>query len=204
MGSRQILRTSEPPILAQGIGSDNALLPIPDPAPADAAADGSKEADITYIKNLYDIHMILVQHPLYDDNSVASRARGGSCARTSDLQLGRLFEMTTKLKGLTRHATSMEGIDPFACSPRDKVMALLALSCYTGFSHAYGLAANTLREMQISGQKLDESHQLMSGLTVDGFSLGGGWDFQLNFVVNLCEQIRQRLERTIDRLRSYV
>ncbi|RYP61293.1 hypothetical protein DL771_010170 [Monosporascus sp. 5C6A] len=171
-------------------------------------AQRGREEDINYIRQLCDIHAALVQHPLYDESLTAQgqpQAQGGSGVRISDLQLGRLFALTVQLKGMTGHVLPIEG-DGTAETPRqplkNSATVLLALSCYARLDQIYFRAVDALRKVHSSGQKLDDSYQLMSGLTVDGFSLGACKDFQLSFVLQLCEQIHQRLGTTVERART--
>ncbi|RYO79134.1 hypothetical protein DL764_010044 [Monosporascus ibericus] len=180
-----------------------------DPMPGEGA-QGGREEDINYIRQLCDIHAALVQHPLYGESltrQARPQARAGSGARISDLQLGRLFALTVQLKGMTGHVLPIKG-GGTAETPRqplkNSATVLLALSCYVRLDQIYSRAVDALREVHSSDQKLDDSYQLMSGLTIDGFSLGACQDFQLKFVLQLCEQIHQRLGATVERARTNV
>ncbi|RYP12299.1 hypothetical protein DL765_007410 [Monosporascus sp. GIB2] len=159
-----------------------------DPMPGEGA-QRSKEEDINYIKQLCDIHAAIVQRPLYDEcltRQAQPQAQAASGARISELQLGRLFALTVQLKGMTGHALPIEG-GGTAETPRqplkNSATVLLALSCYARLDQIYSRAVDALREVHSSGQKVDDLYQLMSGLTVGGFSLCACQDFQLRFAL---------------------
>ncbi|KAI3326236.1 hypothetical protein HD806DRAFT_440806 [Xylariaceae sp. AK1471] len=166
----------------------------------------SRTGDINYVKQLCDVHIALVQHPLHNE-ALAKQAQdpAGTSARVADLQLGRLFALTVQLKEMTGSATSFTGDNIAESSrkvPNDNATILLAFSCHERLDQLYARAIETLRDAQKSDQGLDASYQLMPGLSVDGFSLGACQDFQLSFVLQLCEQIRHRLAASLKGVRG--
>lgn len=162
--------------------------------------DRNREDDINYVKQLSEFQVAVIQHPLHDD-SLTGQAHIAPSARIADLQLGRLFALTVQLRGATEHLLSLEGVRNLRQVLKDNAAVQLALSCYVRLDYVYSRAVDVLRDIQRSGQKLDDSYQLMSGFAIDGFSLGACQEFQLSFVMQLCEQIRQKLAATMVKLR---
>ncbi|KAI5921285.1 hypothetical protein F4810DRAFT_373977 [Camillea tinctor] len=192
------------------IGGDVRMLQA-DPMPMEGSQLTGDE-EVNYIRQLCDIHGALVRHPLYGESltrQTQPQAQGqtqtGTGSRISDLQLGRLFALTVQLTGMTGHVSPIEG-SRATITPRpplkNSATILLALSCYVRLDQLYSRAVDLLRELHDSDQRLDDSYQLMSGLTIDGFSLGACHEFQLGFVLQLCEKTRQRLGATVHRLRT--
>ncbi|KAI0836430.1 hypothetical protein F5Y06DRAFT_273376 [Hypoxylon sp. FL0890] len=163
----------------------------------------SMEVDSDYVKQLSDIQVALIHHPLHA-NSARSQVRNGLGTRVADLQLGRLFALTVQLRAAAERVTPLELEEMSRQVLRDNAMVLLALSCYNRLDYVYSQAVELLREVQRSDQKLDDSYQLMSGFAIDGFSLGACKEFQVSFVLQLCEQIRRRLSATMEKLRGDV
>jgi len=169
------------------------------------------------VKKLCDIHKALVHHPLYNEHSLLSHERNGLLegpGQIADLQLGRLLALTVQLKemtGLVGGPFDGGGIGGDAKPGNGKVpdgdnaTILLALSCHERLDQLYTHAIEALREAEKKTDRgFDASYQLLSGLTVDGFSLGACHDFQLNFVLQLCEQARQRLGASLKRVRGAI
>ncbi|KAI1475091.1 hypothetical protein F4774DRAFT_304217 [Daldinia eschscholtzii] len=168
------------------------------PLPTTTKIDNvSIEGNASYVKELSDVQVAIINHPLHDDSATNQ-------IRVAELQLGQLFTITSQLRDVTKQVISLTPEDISHRALRDNATVLLVLSCYSRLDFVYARAVDILRDVQSSNQNLDDSYQLISGFSIDGFSLDACKEFQISFVLQLCEQIRQRLNVTIEGLRGNV
>lgn len=80
---------------------------------------------------------------------------------------------------------------------QDRSTALLALGCYTRLELIYSRMLDTLQELQSCGEHLADIEPIMPDLSIDGFSLGGCRDVQLQFAMQICQEALERLRRSI-------
>ncbi|KAK4150306.1 hypothetical protein C8A00DRAFT_37087 [Chaetomidium leptoderma] len=141
----------------------------------------------------------ITQQPPADAQSADSSSNGSSVAELNagDLCTGNLFEMTCRLKDIvTRIRTQDEGA---AQGPEryDRSTALMALSCYTRLDVLYSRALDILVRIRNNGPIPEGAHPMMPELVIDGFSMGRCIDLQLNFLIHLHEQARERIRSCI-------
>jgi len=132
-----------------------------------------------------------------DSSSNGSNGSSVVELNVSDLRTGNLFEMTCRLKDIvTRIRAQDEGA---AQGPEryDRSTALMALSCYTRLDVLYSRALDILVRIRNNGPIPEGSHQMMPELVIDGFSMGRCLDLQLNFLIHLHEQARERIRSCI-------
>ena len=179
------------------------------------------EEDLEQVTQLCNLTVELCKHPLH---KAASPTRSlphpraiatppdsthptSEIVRLADLEIGRLLSMTAKLSNMVAQIGSMDpprfinelgSADP--SSHRQRLQArstiLLVLSCYSRLEVIFLSTLDALREVHKSGKPLEDSHQLMPGLVVDGFPLGTCQDLQLRFAIQLCEQTLEIIRKT--------
>ncbi|KAI8962025.1 hypothetical protein F5Y11DRAFT_357238 [Daldinia sp. FL1419] len=175
-----VLDWSFPLASSTGAGS-NGFAP---PPTATATHKQSNGGDVDHVKQSSDVQVAIIQHPLHDD-SVTSQTQVALSARVADIQLGRLFALTAQLRGVTERVVSLAAEQIPRQVLTDNAMALLVLSRYSRLDYVYARAMDVLREVQGSDEKFDNSYQLISVFSIDGFSLGACQEFQirLNIII---------------------
>ncbi|KAH6855612.1 hypothetical protein B0I37DRAFT_442422 [Chaetomium sp. MPI-CAGE-AT-0009] len=221
---------------------------------ARATSRATSKEEINFTKQLCDLHIAVLLHPLHNSAILNRKYRLGPSL--AGLALGRLFALTAQVKSMMMKMPTVlkESVAPFdgTATPdgsggmqqqqrrhqvrttsvaNDRATALLALSIYTRLEVAYSNACRILQDaventtntnpnnnpnnsatttITSNGDILaddgaddgnyDEdlsSYTLMPELAIDGFSLGACHDFQLRFVLQLCEQLLDRMRQTI-------
>lgn len=190
--------------------------PLPDrrtDADETVIASYKESGDFGYLlSQLCELNLALFQHPLQRErqtpksqqqsisgsgNEASGQSPDDSHLDLSELGIGKLLKMTHELKELvTRMRAAEEGHSPDK-SILDASTALMVLSCYTRFDTLFTRAIEILRRMRNRTQHLNDIHQLMPHLVIDGFCMSTCYDVHLDFVIHLCEQIHDRIKSCV-------
>ena len=130
--------------------------------------------------------------------------------RLAGLEIGQLLSMTARLSNVVAYIGSAEAPrlvseeEPATTNGQREQLCrrstmLQALSCCFRLEVIFSNALDALQQVQKSGKPLEDSHRLMPGLAVDGFSLGTCQDLQLRFAIQLCEQAVGIIRRSTSR-----
>ncbi|EED17264.1 hypothetical protein TSTA_023180 [Talaromyces stipitatus ATCC 10500] len=170
------------------IGNSPGVQPSGQPAGNYHDKAGEIAEDTSDDIQLCNLTIALSRHPLHPAAmSAAPPLLRRKIVRVADLEIGRLLSMTAQLARIVP-------VNDNASYPRQaQSTILLILSCYSRLEAMFSSAVDALRELQKSEKPLDDSHPLMTGLVVDGFSLGTSQELQMRFIIQLCEQTRETI-----------
>ncbi|KAL2159580.1 hypothetical protein VTH06DRAFT_2149 [Thermothelomyces fergusii] len=115
----------------------------------------------------------------------------------SDLRTGNLFEMTCRLMDIVTRIRAHEEAAAQGQERYDRSTALIALSCYTRLDVLYSRALDILMRIRSNGPIPEDSNHRMPELVIDGFSMKRCLDLQLNFLIYLHGQARERIRSCI-------
>lgn len=182
---------------------------------------------IQLLTQLCELNVALFQHPLHRENdkagvrtmmashlekpteqqpvdappgdSSSNHSSGSSIAdlNVSDLRTGNLFEMTCRLKDIVTRIRAQDEAAAQGPERYDRSTALMALSCYTRLDVLYSRALDIMIRIRNNGSISESSRHLMPELVIDGFSMGRCVDLQLNFLIQIHEQARERIRSCI-------
>lgn len=174
--------------------------------------DKEKDDSVRLLSQLSVLNVALYQHPLRRDrNNIWSQKQSSSESshqasshhamdtpprdlNRSELGIGKLLEMTSQLQELVTRIRVVEEAQP---PNGDKSTALMALSCYIRFKTLYTRAIEILQRVRNRTQHLNDIHELIPNLVIDGSSMSNCYDVHLDLIINLCEQTHNRIKNCV-------
>ncbi|AEO57478.1 hypothetical protein MYCTH_2303692 [Thermothelomyces thermophilus ATCC 42464] len=135
--------------------------------------------------------------PSADSSSNGSNGSSVIELNARELRTGNLFEMTCRLMDIVTRIRAQEEAAAQGQERYDRSTALIALSCYTRLDVLYSRALDILVRIRNNGPIPEGSHHLMPELVIDGFSMKRCLDLQLNFLIYLHGQARERIRSCI-------
>ncbi|KIM94014.1 hypothetical protein OIDMADRAFT_21434 [Oidiodendron maius Zn] len=115
----------------------------------------------------------------------------------ADLGIGKLLQSTTQLGDIVTGLRSLEDGNLQKGEGHDRSTTLMALSCYTRLDTLYSRTIELLLQVRNGNRHFKDEDRLKFDMVIDGFSISGCHNVQLDFLVYLYKQAHERIHSCI-------